>query len=128
MVKKKDNSEASKKPTKAVEKVTEVEETKKPKAKKAPAKEKIETPVEPAPKRSRKKASDEAVESKTQEPTGPVGISLIFQAPDLPTPTVAPKRTKRGVATLEETDGTHRRVRSRRRPGKWLKVNFHQML
>jgi len=79
-----------------------------------------------APKRSRKKAEPEAVEASAEvkestsseaEPKGPVGISLIFKAPDLPTPAPAPKRQKRGLPVIEDPESSHRRVRTRKRPG-----------
>ena len=92
------------------------EQVEKPKAKKTTKAE----PAASAPAKRGKKAATEleqpVVETKP-EPKGPVGISLIFQAPDLPTPTVEPKRSKRGAPVQEEADGSHRRVRSRRRPG-----------
>ncbi|GEM_PF-1890616 len=93
--------------------VAEVVEPKKAKATKPAA----------APKRTRKKAEaeiDTTTETKEEakaEAKGPVGISLIFKAPDLPTPSVEPKSKKRGLPVAEDTDGSHRRVRTRKRPG-----------
>ncbi|NDD25607.1 MAG: Rne/Rng family ribonuclease [Actinobacteria bacterium] len=81
--------------------------TTKPKAEvKAPAK-KPKAASEPKEKQP---------EAKPEEKS-PVGISLIFKAPDLPTPAVEPKRGRKAAATPVEADGSHRRVRSRRRPG-----------
>lgn len=116
MVKKKENAET----TQDQQIETTNAEVKKTKTKKQ-VEAVVETPVDP-PKRSRKKpaaevADSEVKETPASEPKGPVGISLIFQAPDLPTPTVEPKRSRRQASNQDETDGTHRRVRSRRRSG-----------
>ena len=98
-----------KKKSEQPEVVAEVEETKKKPAKAA------------APKRSRKKETEAVAEVAVakEEPKAPVGISLIFKAPDLPTPVVSGKKPKRGQAqpSQDETDASHRRVRSRRRSG-----------
>ena len=84
-----------------------------------------EVPVEAAaPSRGSKKNKTEepkAEELKAEETKAPIvasGFSLIFQAPDLPTPRVDKKRGKiiDPVAETNE-DGSHRRVRSRRRSG-----------
>jgi len=79
----------------------------------------VETTVEPTksekPAKGKKPVEQEVVETKA--PVAASGISLIFQAPDLPTPKVDKKRGK--IVDAEETnaDGSHRRVRSRRRSG-----------
>ena len=67
------------------------------------------------PAKAKKPQEKEVVETKA--PVAASGISLIFQAPDLPTPKVDKKRGK--IVDAEETnaDGSHRRVRSRRRSG-----------
>ena len=67
------------------------------------------------PAKGKKPQEKEVVETKA--PAAASGISLIFQAPDLPTPKVDKKRGK--IVDAEETnaDGSHRRVRSRRRSG-----------
>jgi ribonuclease E len=67
------------------------------------------------PAKGKKPQEKEVVETKA--PVAASGISLIFQAPDLPTPKVDKKRGK--IVDAEETnaDGSHRRVRSRRRSG-----------
>jgi len=81
--------------------------------------------VEPAKAEKPAKSEKPAKGKKTQEepvvetkaPVAASGFSLIFQAPDLPTPKVDKKRGK--IVEAEETnaDGSHRRVRSRRRSG-----------
>ena len=79
----------------------------------------VETNVEPAkaekPAKGKKAVEQEVVETKP--PVAASGISLIFQAPDLPTPKIDKKRGK--IVEQDETnsDGSHRRVRSRRRSG-----------
>ncbi|MEY4418500.1 MAG: hypothetical protein RIQ88_938, partial [Actinomycetota bacterium] len=65
-------------------------------------------------------SSAEVNQTEPVEPTpvaAPAGISLIFQAPDLPTPVLSGKKPKKGSVVNEESDGTHRRVRSRKRSG-----------
>ncbi len=54
---------------------------------------------------------------KKEEPVKPAAIQLIFQAPDLPTPTVSTRRGKASIVDDAPTDESHRRVRSRRRSG-----------
>jgi len=70
-----------------------------------------------AEKSAKGKKSQEKEVVETKAPVAASGISLIFQAPDLPTPKVDKKRGK--IVDAEETnaDGSHRRVRSRRRSG-----------
>ncbi len=64
--------------------------------------------------RSKKKAEEAPAEEAKPAVSG---ISLIFQAPDLPTPKVDSKRGKIIDAPETNSDGSHRRVRSRRRSG-----------
>ncbi|MEY4655384.1 MAG: Rne/Rng family ribonuclease [Rhodoluna sp.] len=92
------------------------EQVEKPKPKKATKpKAEVKEPAKKTKKAAEPKA-EETAKPKADEKAA-VGISLIFKAPDLPTPAVEPKRGKRAQAQPAETDGTHRRVRSRRRPG-----------
>jgi ribonuclease E len=70
----------------------------------------VESVVEKKPTRSRK---------PKEEPAAPVAVSatsLLFQAPDLPTPTVDPKRGR--IVNAPSQDGeSHLRKRTRRREG-----------
>ena len=104
-------------------KKNEAEQTPAPKTRKTTKKatadavveEVVETPVEAKkPTRSRKpKAEAEEV------PAAPVAVSatsLLFQAPDLPTPTVDPKRGRIVDAPAEDGE-SHLRKRTRRRAG-----------
>ncbi len=78
----------------------------------------VET-TEPAkaekPAKAKKPQEKEVVETKA--PVAASGISLIFQAPDLPTPKIDKKRGKIVENDDTNADGSHRRVRSRRRSG-----------
>ena len=61
---------------------------------------------------------------KPEAPAAPVAVSatsLLFQAPDLPTPKVDPKRG-RIVDSVEDTSESHLRRRSRRRAGEVAEV------
>ena len=104
-------------------KKNEAEQTPAPKTRKTTKKvaaeavveEVVETPVEAKkPTRSRKpKAEADKV------PAAPVAVSatsLLFQAPDLPTPTVDPKRGRIVDAPAEDGE-SHLRKRTRRRAG-----------
>jgi ribonuclease E len=76
-------------------------------------------PVEVAePKKVKKETKTEVVAEVVAEtpPPAATGFSLIFKAPDLPTPSVSPKRGK-GKVQDESDDASHKRVRSRKRPG-----------
>jgi ribonuclease E len=97
-------------------KKNEAAETAAPKTRKTTKKVEavVETPVESVvekkPTRSRK---------PKEEPVAPVAVSatsLLFQAPDLPTPTVDPKRGR--IVDAPSQDGeSHLRKRTRRREG-----------
>jgi len=103
MVKKKNNEpeaveeiiEAPKRSRRRGKSEPEVEVPKKAKKEdKAPVAEVIETPVPAAS-----------------------GFSLIFKAPDLPTPTISSNKRGKGKDQEEPADGSHKRVRTRKRPG-----------
>ena len=102
--------------------VEEVVEPKKP-ARKRGAKEIVADVVAEviAPqKKSKKKGAEPKEEAKAEEPKAPpaaAGFSLIFQAPDLPTPKVNIRRGKPSILDDVPADDSHRRVRSRRRSG-----------
>ncbi len=102
--------------------VEEVIEPKKPARKrgvKEVVAEVVAEVVTPA-KKSKKKDSEPKEAAKAQEPKAapaPAGFSLIFQAPDLPTPKVNTRRGKPTIVDDAPTDDSHRRVRSRRRSG-----------
>ena len=70
-----------------------------------------------APKKSKKE--DKAPEASVIETPAPAasGFSLIFKAPDLPTPTISSNKRGKGKDQEEPTDGSHKRVRTRKRPG-----------
>ncbi|MEY4019181.1 MAG: hypothetical protein RLZZ590_481 [Actinomycetota bacterium] len=110
---------------------------KKPAAKRAPAKataakataksKAVETSLEldsatvpaekPKAKRSsRSSAKVEAPVAETQAPVAMSATSLMFMAPDLPTPVIDPKRN-RPIEDKTEGDESHRRTRTRRRAG-----------
>ena len=108
------------------------EPAKKPAAKRAPAKATAAkqdsatvSPVEkPKAKRtSRSSAKTEAPVAEAQAPVAeaqaPVTMSatsLMFMAPDLPTPVIDPKRN-RPIEDKADSDESHRRTRTRRRAG-----------
>ncbi|MFM1983847.1 MAG: hypothetical protein RL723_282 [Actinomycetota bacterium] len=147
MVKNEDsNVPAEKKPTRAraTKKVVAEAEVadKKPVAKKAPAKKPAKAPVSvdevlekatkkaPAKRGAKAKAekdtADKTSESKTSPQAGlaPVAAplsatSLMFMAPDLPTPKVSAK----GIANDKSSDDSHLRRRSRRRAGESVDVD-----
>jgi ribonuclease E len=102
--------------------VEEVIEPKKP-ARKRGAKEVVAEVVAEviAPsKKSKKKAAEDKSSAPIEEPKAApaaAGFSLIFQAPDLPTPTVSTRRGKATIVDDAPKDDSHRRVRSRRRSG-----------
>ncbi|MFM1785674.1 MAG: hypothetical protein RLZZ108_698, partial [Actinomycetota bacterium] len=76
----------------------------------------VETPVEAKkPTRSRKPKTEEK-EPEAQVLVPVSATSLLFQAPDLPTPTVDPKRGRIVDAPAEDGE-THLRRRTRRRAG-----------
>ena len=147
MVKNEDsNVPTEKKPTRAraTKKVvaeTEIED-KKAVAKKAPAKKASKAPVsvdevlEKATKKApakrgakakaEKESEDKTSDSKTSAPaaSAPVAAplsatSLMFMAPDLPTPKVSAK----GIANDKSSDDSHLRRRSRRRAGESVDVD-----
>ncbi|MEN9731425.1 MAG: hypothetical protein RL488_735 [Actinomycetota bacterium] len=104
-------------------KKNEAEQTPAPKTRKTTKKstaeavveEVVETPVEAKkPTRSRKPKAE-----AEEAPAAPVAVSatsLLFQAPDLPTPTVDPKRGRIVDAPAEDGE-SHLRKRTRRRAG-----------
>ena len=102
--------------------VEEVVESKKP-ARKRGAKEvvaEVVAEVTAPAKKSKKKDAEPKEAAKAQEPKAApaaAGFSLIFQAPDLPTPKVNTRRGKPSIIDDAPTDDSHRRVRSRRRSG-----------
>jgi ribonuclease E len=78
----------------------------------------VETPVEAKkPSRSRKsKVEAAAVDEVVAAPVAFSATSLLFQAPDLPTPTIDPKRGRIVDAPSEDGE-SHLRKRTRRRAG-----------
>ena len=100
--------------------VEEVVEPKKPSRKRG-AKEVVAEVVAEviAPSKKSKKKDAESSAPVEEPKAAPVaaGFSLIFQAPDLPTPTVSTRRGKASIVDDAPTDDSHRRVRSRRRSG-----------
>jgi ribonuclease E len=100
--------------------VEEVVEPKKP-ARKRGAKEVVAEVVAeviaPARKSKKKEAESPAPVEEPKAAPAAAGFSLIFQAPDLPTPTVSTRRGKASIVDDAPTDDSHRRVRSRRRSG-----------
>jgi ribonuclease E len=98
----------------------------KAKAEKAPASvdEVVEKAAKKAPaKRASKAKSDDSattVETKAPAVTAPVSAtSLMFMAPDLPTPKVSAK----GIANDKNSDDSHLRRRSRRRAGEAVDID-----
>ena len=86
----------------------------------------VETPAEKKPTRSRKPKVEAPAEKPAAkapkapkaakvEVTPPSATSLLFMAPDLPTPVIDPKRNK--PVDDKPTDESHRRTRTRRRSG-----------
>mgnify|MGYP000060522470 CR=1 FL=1 len=86
----------------------------------------VETPAEKKPTRSRKPKVEalaekpaakapKAPKAEKVEVTPPSATSLLFMAPDLPTPVIDPKRNK--PVDDKPTDDSHRRTRTRRRSG-----------
>ncbi len=77
----------------------------------------VETPVEAKrPTRSLKPKVEAAQVEEIATPVAVSATSLLFQAPDLPTPTVDPKRG-RIVASPSQDGESHLRKRTRRREG-----------
>ncbi|MEY3856324.1 MAG: hypothetical protein RJA45_794 [Actinomycetota bacterium] len=86
----------------------------------------VETPAEKKPTRSRKPKVEAPAEKPAAkapkapkaakvEVTPPSATSLLFMAPDLPTPVIDPKRNK--PVDDKPADDSHRRTRTRRRSG-----------
>jgi len=102
--------------------IEEVVETKKP-ARKRGAKEviaEVVAEVAAPQKKSKKKEAEPqeaAAEPEVKAAPAAAGFSLIFQAPDLPTPKVNARRGKPSIVDDAPADDSHRRVRSRRRSG-----------
>jgi ribonuclease E len=65
---------------------------------------------------SRSTAKTEAPVAEVQAPVAMSATSLMFMAPDLPTPVIDPKRN-RPIEDKVEGDESHRRTRTRRRAG-----------
>jgi ribonuclease E len=109
MVKKKNNDAP-------IEEAVEVKKPSRKRGAKDVVAEVVAEVVAPA-KKSKKKDAEPA--QVTEEPKAPAaaGFSLIFQAPDLPTPKVSNRRGKPTIIDDAPTDDSHRRVRSRRRSG-----------
>jgi ribonuclease E len=99
--------------------VEEVVEPKKPARKRGAKEEVVEVAAVEAPAKKSKKKEAEATEVAPETKAAPAaaGFSLIFQAPDLPTPKVNTRRGKPSILDDAPTDDSHRRVRSRRRSG-----------
>jgi len=94
-----------------------IETTKaKPSRRRGKAEPVAEATVEVTETKSRSKKKVEEVPVEETKPAVS-GISLIFKAPDLPTPKVDAKRGKIIDTPDTNSDGSHRRVRSRRRSG-----------
>ena len=102
--------------------VEEVVESKKPSRKRGAKEvvaEVVAEVIAPA-KKSKKKDAEPKEEAKAAQPKAApaaAGFSLIFQAPDLPTPKVSTRKGKPSIIDDAPTDDSHRRVRSRRRSG-----------
>jgi ribonuclease E len=90
----------------------------KPAAKKAPAKKAAAADKKPAAKRVTKAAAEaEATAAPAAAPLAPISAtSLMFMAPDLPTPVIDAKRG-RPVEDKSDDGESHRRTRTRRRAG-----------
>ena len=90
----------------------------KPAAKKAPAKKAAAADKKPAAKRVTKAAAEaEAPAAPAAAPLAPISAtSLMFMAPDLPTPVIDAKRG-RPVEDKSDDGESHRRTRTRRRAG-----------
>ncbi|MEY4425440.1 MAG: hypothetical protein RJB56_1067 [Actinomycetota bacterium] len=69
-----------------------------------------------AKRTSRSSAKVEASVAEVQAPVAMSATSLMFMAPDLPTPVIDPKRN-RPIEDKPEGDESHRRTRTRRRAG-----------
>ena len=104
--------------------VEEVVEPKKPARKRGAKEEVVEVAAAEAPAKKTKKKETEAtgVAPETKAAPAAAGFSLIFQAPDLPTPKVNTRRGKPSIIDDAPTDDSHRRVRSRRRSGEAVDV------
>ena len=99
--------------------VEEVVVPKKPARKRGAKEAVVEVAAVEAPAKKSKKKEAEATEVAPETKAAPAaaGFSLIFQAPDLPTPKVNTRRGKPSIIDDAPTDDSHRRVRSRRRSG-----------
>jgi ribonuclease E len=99
--------------------VEEVVVPKKPARKRGAKEAVVEVAAVEAPAKKTKKKESEATEVAPETKAAPAaaGFSLIFQAPDLPTPKVNTRRGKPSIIDDAPTDDSHRRVRSRRRSG-----------
>ena len=114
---------AAKKPAvkKAKEKVEAAPKAeKKPAVKKAPAKKAAEPKAEKKP--VAKKTKTQKVEESTPVATPVAATSMLFMAPDLPTPVIDKKRgrpveDKKSQQPKESLDENHKRRRTRRREG-----------
>ena len=117
----------AKRAPKSVAEVVEAAEAETPVAKKAPAKKASAAPAKQAPAKrgASKGASDVGISSEpeteavapTIAPLAPISAtSLMFMAPDLPTPVIDAKRG-RPVEDKSDDGESHRRTRTRRRAG-----------
>ena len=100
--------------------VEEVVEPKKPSRKRGAKEvvaEVVAEVIAPSKKSKKKTAESSAPAEEPKAAPAAAGFSLIFQAPDLPTPTVSTRRGKASIVDDAPTDDSHRRVRSRRRSG-----------
>lgn len=97
-----------------VEEVIEVKA--KPSRKRGRAEAEVESVAEAPQAKSRAKKKVEEAPVEEVKPAVS-GISLIFKAPELPTPNVDAKRGKIIETAETNSDGSHRRVRSRKRSG-----------
>jgi ribonuclease E len=100
--------------------VEEVVEPKKPSRKRGAKEvvaEVVAEVIAPSKKSKKKDAESSAPVEEPKAAPAAAGFSLIFQAPDLPTPTVSTRRGKASIVDDAPTDDSHRRVRSRRRSG-----------
>ncbi len=119
---KKEAAESAEKPKKTLVKKAPV--AKKAKAEKSPASvdEVVQKAAKKAPAKSTAKRGAKAKSEETSTPAvaAPVSAtSLMFMAPDLPTPKV----TAKGIANDKNTDDSHLRRRSRRRAGEAVDID-----
>jgi len=83
----------------------------------------VEAPTQPKSSRRGKSTAKDENPAPTQAPAVAPPFSLIFQAPDLPTPVVDGKRGRNLDKALDGDDESHLRRRSRRRAGENAEVS-----